>query len=73
VEPIAPPKLTELFAPLALMFKVRLAAESLSMVLANAIVAYRESHGLYDAIEDIKKIQLIDEKLFNKISPYLTL
>jgi competence ComEA-like helix-hairpin-helix protein len=41
--------------------------------LANAIVAYRESHGLYDAIEDIKKIQLIDEKLFNKISPYLTL
>jgi len=41
--------------------------------LANAIVAYRESHGLYNAIEDIKKIQLIDEKLFNKISPYLTL
>jgi competence ComEA-like helix-hairpin-helix protein len=41
--------------------------------LANAIVAYRESHGLFLSIEDIKKIQLIDEKLFNKISPYLTL
>ena len=39
VAPKVPPKLTALPAPLALMFKVRLAAESLLMLLATAIVA----------------------------------
>ena len=39
VVPNVPPKLTELPAPEALMFKVRLAAESLLMVLATAILA----------------------------------
>ena len=39
VVPTTPPKLTELPAPVALIFKLRLAAESLLMLLAKAIVA----------------------------------
>ena len=39
VAPTVPPNLTAAPVPLAMMFKVRLAAESLLMLLANAIVA----------------------------------
>ena len=39
VVPSTPPKLTALPAPVALMFRLRLAAESLLMLLAKAIVA----------------------------------
>ncbi|MFA6924127.1 MAG: helix-hairpin-helix domain-containing protein [Bacteroidales bacterium] len=39
--------------------------------IANAIVNYRKQHGNYKTIADIKKIVLIDEKIFQKISPYL--
>lgn len=40
--------------------------------LANAIVQYRMQHGPYQSIEDIKKIMIIDEVIFTKIAPYLS-
>jgi competence protein ComEA len=41
--------------------------------LANAIVEYRNQHGNFTSIDDLKKIVLIDEKTFEKIRPYLEL
>jgi competence protein ComEA len=41
--------------------------------LANALVQYRNQHGNYKAITDIKNIMIIDEATFTKISPYLSL
>ncbi len=41
--------------------------------IANAIVQYRTQHGNFSSITDIKKIMIIDEAIFVKISPYLTI
>jgi DNA uptake protein ComE-like DNA-binding protein len=41
--------------------------------LANAIVEYRNHHGSFNSLLDLKKIALIDETTFNKITPYLSL
>lgn len=41
--------------------------------IANAIVNYRNQHGNYKSIEDLRKIDIITDDLFNKISPYLVL
>jgi len=41
--------------------------------IANAIVEYRNQHGAYKAIEDLKKITLIDDNTFNKMEAYLDL
>jgi competence protein ComEA len=41
--------------------------------LANAIVEYRNQHGNYSTLADLKRIELIDENTYNKISPYLSL
>jgi competence protein ComEA len=40
--------------------------------LANAIVQYRTQHGAYRTIEDVKKIMIVDEQIFAKVAPYLT-
>ena len=40
--------------------------------LANAIVNYREQHGKFNSIEELKNISLIDVKLFEKIKSYLS-
>jgi competence protein ComEA len=40
--------------------------------LANAIVQYRKQNGNFAAVEDIKKIMMVDENLYSKIAPYLT-
>ncbi|QQR87437.1 MAG: helix-hairpin-helix domain-containing protein [Flavobacteriales bacterium] len=40
--------------------------------IAKAIVAYRTQHGPYTTVEDIKKCLLVDDELFQKLSPYLT-
>lgn len=40
--------------------------------VANAIVNYRKQHGNYKTVDELKRIDIIDETLFNKISPYLT-
>ncbi len=43
----------------------------LRYAIANAIVQYRSQHGNYLAVEDLKKIMLITEDIFNKAAPYL--
>ena len=40
--------------------------------LANLIVNYRKMHGNYKTADEIKKIDLVDEKLFVKLIPYVT-
>ncbi|MFP5041501.1 ComEA family DNA-binding protein [Parasediminibacterium sp. JCM 36343] len=40
--------------------------------IAGAIVLYRQQHGTYQAVSDIKKIPFIKEPLYEKIAPYLT-
>jgi competence protein ComEA len=41
--------------------------------LANAIVEYRNQHGNFKSLEELKNISLVDEVTFNKILHYLTL
>lgn len=41
--------------------------------LANLVVQYRTQHGNFSDISDIKKIMLINDELYHKLSPYLTL
>lgn len=45
----------------------------ISHKLANAIVQYRKQHGRYRAISDLLHIAIMDEQIFRKIAPYLTL
>lgn len=40
--------------------------------LANPIVAYRNQHGNFTTIEDIKKIMVITDEIYNKVAPYLS-
>lgn len=39
--------------------------------IANAIFQYRQQHGNFNSVEDIKKMMLVTEDVFNKASPYL--
>ncbi|HET7897749.1 MAG TPA: helix-hairpin-helix domain-containing protein, partial [Flavisolibacter sp.] len=41
--------------------------------LANAIVEYRNQHGSFKNLEELKNIALVDDAVFQKISPYLDL
>jgi len=41
--------------------------------LANAIVEYRNQHGAYTNLTDLKRIALVDETTFLRIAPYLEL
>jgi DNA uptake protein ComE-like DNA-binding protein len=43
-----------------------------SKKIAQAIVTYRFQHGNYLSVDDLRKINLIDEKILTKIYPYLT-
>jgi competence ComEA-like helix-hairpin-helix protein len=40
--------------------------------LANLIVAYRNEHGPFSKLEDLKKVMAVTEDIYKKISPYLT-
>jgi competence protein ComEA len=40
--------------------------------IANAIVQYRNAHGNFSAVNDLKKIMIITEEIYNKVAPYLT-
>ncbi len=40
--------------------------------LANPIVAYRIQHGPFAKVEDIKKVMLVTDEVYNKIAPYLS-
>lgn len=44
----------------------------ISWKLANAIVEYRNQHGNYQSIDDLKNILILDEATFLKIRNYLT-
>jgi DNA uptake protein ComE-like DNA-binding protein len=41
--------------------------------VANSIYWMRQNHGLFKKVDDIKKSDLINEELFSKIAPYLTI
>jgi competence protein ComEA len=41
--------------------------------LANVITEYKKQHGNFTSLEDLKKIMIIDEETYKKISPYLSL
>lgn len=41
--------------------------------LANPIVAYRNQHGLFTKVEDIKNVLIVTDEIFKKIAPYLSL
>lgn len=41
--------------------------------LANPIIAYRNEHGPFSKVEDIKKVMAVSEEGYLKIAPYLTL
>ncbi len=40
---------------------------------ANSIISIRQRHGLYKSIEDVMKSHLIDQSLFDRLQPYLTI
>ncbi len=40
--------------------------------LANAIVQYRTQHGKFAIVGDVKKIMVVTEEIYNKVSPYLS-
>ncbi|MEQ1553354.1 MAG: helix-hairpin-helix domain-containing protein [Ferruginibacter sp.] len=41
--------------------------------LAKLITEYKKQHGNYTSLGDLKKIMIIDEEVYNKIVPYLSL
>lgn len=41
--------------------------------IAEAVVAYREQHGIFDSFNDLIKINLIDSVVLTKMIPYLSL
>jgi competence protein ComEA len=40
--------------------------------IANPIIAYRNEHGSFSKVEDIKKVMAITDEIYKKIMPYLT-
>lgn len=43
----------------------------ISYSLSKVIIAYKEQHGAYTSIEDLRKIKIMNDSLFNKLTPYL--
>ena len=41
--------------------------------IANSVVNYRNKHGLYKSIEDIRKLDLVNDELYIKLAAYLTI
>lgn len=41
--------------------------------LANAIFQYRQQHGNFNSVEDVKKIMSVTDDMYHKASPYLTI
>lgn len=44
----------------------------ISRDIARSIIIYRNQHGKYQKIDDVKKIVFISEETFQKIAPYIT-
>lgn len=40
--------------------------------LAAAIKAFREQHGSFKSLEELKQVQLVDDEIYRKLVPYLT-
>lgn len=40
--------------------------------VANAIVQYRSQHGNFTSVEDIRKIMIVTDSMYNKVVPYLS-
>lgn len=40
--------------------------------IANIIVQYRNMHGNFATVDDLKKIMIITDEIYNKVSPYLS-
>jgi len=40
--------------------------------LSISIYNYRQNHGNYNSIEELKKLKLINDSIYNKILPYIT-
>ena len=40
--------------------------------LARVIIAYRQQHGSFQQVDDLKKISILTEQTFEKIKPYLS-
>lgn len=45
----------------------------ISYQVANAIVQFRNQNGKFETLDGLKKIHIVDDTLFRKIKPYLTL
>lgn len=41
--------------------------------IANPIIAYRNEHGNFSRLEDLKKVMAVTDEVYKKIVPYLTL
>ena len=41
--------------------------------IANAIIEYRNQHGSFTSLDDLKKVNALGNDTFNKILPYLSL
>ncbi|GEO10620.1 hypothetical protein SAE01_31160 [Segetibacter aerophilus] len=41
--------------------------------IANAIVNYRNQHGAYKSVDELHKIEIIDENTYTKMAPYIAL
>jgi competence protein ComEA len=41
--------------------------------IANPIIAYRNEHGPFSKVEDIKKVMAVTDEVYGKIAPYLTI
>lgn len=41
--------------------------------VANAIVQYRNQHGNFNSVEEIKKIMIVTDSVYLKVAPYLSL
>ena len=39
--------------------------------IANPLIAYRNEHGPFSKLEDIKKVMAVTDDIYNKIAPYL--
>jgi competence ComEA-like helix-hairpin-helix protein len=39
---------------------------------ANAILQYRQQHGNFNSVDDLKKIMTLNDEFLNKVSPYLS-
>ena len=36
----------------------------------NAIIQYRQQHGYFQTIEDLKKVAILNKEIIRKIEPY---